>query len=210
MKTLALFFAAVLALAGVALAETAPDPSRTVPDPPRTEPDTARTEPEAAPKSKAEQLDELFAKLKTEKDESVAKAAESDILKLWLESGSDTVDLLMGWSIQAMAEKDFSLALDYLDRITVIKPDYAEGWNKRATVYFMLEDYPRSISDIQKVLALEPRHFGALSGLGIIFDSLGQKRRAIEAFEKALDVDPRLDKVREALEKLKKETERET
>ncbi|MEO8666999.1 MAG: hypothetical protein ABI399_00665 [Bauldia sp.] len=203
MRTPAIILVVALSLAGGARAETAPDPSRTAP------PDAARTEPEVAPKSRAEQLDDLFARLKAEKDEQAAKEAETGILKLWLESGSDTVDLLMGWSIQAMAGKDYGLALDYLDRITVLKPDYVEGWNKRATVYFMLQDYSRSISDIQKTLVLEPRHFGALSGLGIILDSLGEKRRAMEAYQKALDVDPRLGNVRDALEKLTKETERQ-
>ena len=166
-------------------------------------------EAQAAPKSKAAQLDDLFLKLQTEKDETAAKAAETAILTLWLESGSDTVDLLMGWSMQAMAAKDYGLALDYLDRITVLKPDYVEGWNKRATVYFLLQDYAKSIADIQKTLALEPRHFGALAGFGVILDSLGDKRRAIDAYKKALAADPRLDEVRKALEKLEKETERD-
>jgi tetratricopeptide (TPR) repeat protein len=203
MKIVAATLAAVLAFAGPVLAETLADPPRTAP------PESARTEPEAPQKSKAEQLDTLFATLKAEKDEKAAKQAEASILRLWLESGSDTVDLLMGWSIQAMAAKDFSLALDYLDRVTVLRPDYAEGWNKRATVYFMINDYPRSIADIQRTLALEPRHFGALSGLGIILDSFGDKRRAMEAYQKALDADPHLGNVREALEKLTKEVERQ-
>jgi tetratricopeptide (TPR) repeat protein len=137
-----------------------------------------------------------------------AKLAETSIIRLWLESGSDTIDLLMGWSMQAMEEKDYPLALDYLDRITIMKPDYAEGWNKRATVYFLLEDYSRSIADIQKALSLEPRHFGALSGLGIIFADLGDNHRAIDAYERALALDPYLANVRDALEKLQKEAER--
>jgi tetratricopeptide (TPR) repeat protein len=202
MRTAALVFAVGLSLAGPVLAGTAGDPSQTGRQ-------AAPGEAEGPAKSKPEQLDELFARLKSEKDPDAAKRTEASILKLWLQSGSDTVDLLMGWSLQAMADKDYPLALDYLDRITVMKPDYAEGWNKRATVYFLLEDYPHSIADIQKTLALEPRHFGALSGLGIILDSLGEKQRAKEAFQKALDVDPGLDKVREALDKLRKETERQ-
>ena len=115
----------------------------------------------------------------------------------------------MGWSIRAMTAKDYPLALDYLDRITTLKPDFAEGWNKRATVYFLLEDYAKSIADIQKTLALEPRHFGALSGLGMILSSLGEKLRAIDAYKQALAVDPHLDKVREAMEALEKETGRD-
>jgi tetratricopeptide (TPR) repeat protein len=168
----------------------------------------APQEAEPAPKSRAVQLDELFQKLKTEKDESAAKLAETSIIRLWLDSGSDTVDLLMTWSMQAMEAKDYSLALDYLDHITMMKPDFAEGWNKRATVYFLLEDYAKSIADIRRALSIEPRHFGALSGLGIIFADLGDNRRAIDAYERALALDPHLGNVRDALEKLQKETER--
>ena len=196
MRILAAIVVAALALAGPALAANRPE----APPP---------TAPGAAPKSKAAQLDELFQTLMTGKDATAAKAAEAAILRLWLQSGSDTVDVLMGWSMQAMAEKDYALALDYLDRITVLEPAYAEGWNKRATVYFLLEDYARSISDIHKTLALEPRHFGALAGLGMILGNLGEKRRAIDAYRQALAVDPHLDNIRQALEKLEKETERD-
>jgi tetratricopeptide (TPR) repeat protein len=197
MRILAALVTASLIFCGPTFAASEPAPA-----PPAAE-------PEAPPKSVAVQLDELFQTLKTEKDAAAAKQAEVSIQKLWLQSGSDTIDLLMGWSIRAMTEKEYALALDYLDRITTLKPDFAEGWNKRATVYFLLEDYARSIADIQKTLALEPRHFGALSGLGMILSTLGEKLRAIDAYKQALAVDPHLDKVREALEQLEKETGRD-
>ena len=173
-------------------------------------PPDAATAPQAelAPESRAVRLDAFFQTLKTSKDAIAAKEAEASIISLWLESGSDTVDLLMAWSLRAMQEKDYALALDYLDRITVMEPSFAEGWNKRATVYFLLENYARAISDIQKTLTLEPRHFGALSGLGVIFGSLGDDRRAMDAYRQALALDPHLSNVRDALEKLQKEAER--
>ena len=214
MRIRAALFAAALLFCGPALAANAPEtvPPASAPEvsPPTDKPEATppATQPEA-PKSVAVQLDELFLTLKTEKDEAVAKRAETSIQRLWLESGSDTIDLLMGWAIRAMTEKDYALALDYLDRITTQKPEFAEGWNKRATVYFLMEDYAKSIADIQKTLALEPRHFGALSGLGMILSTLGEKIRAIDAYKQALAVDPHLDKVREAMEELEKETGRD-
>jgi tetratricopeptide (TPR) repeat protein len=156
----------------------------------------------AAPKSRAVQLDELFATLKSAPNKEAADAAESSINKIWLQSGSDTVDLLMSWSLKAMSEKDYALALDYLDRVTIMKPDYAEGWNTRATVHYLLEDYAQSIADIHQTLALEPRHFGAMSGLGMILHQLGEDKRAIEVFHQALTIDPYLDNVKKTLDDL--------
>lgn len=152
-----------------------------------------------APKSRAAQLDDLFATLRSAPNKEAADAAESSINRIWLKSGSDTVDLLMTWSLKAMSEKDFPLALDYLDRVTIMKPDYAEGWNTRATVHFLMQDFSASISDINRTLALEPRHFGAMSGLGMILRELGEDKRAIAVFHEALKLDPYLDSVKRAL-----------
>jgi tetratricopeptide (TPR) repeat protein len=156
----------------------------------------------APAKSKTEQLDALFQALKAPSSKEAAKAAEDSIWHLWLQSGSDTIDLLMNWAMKAMEAKDYATALDFLDRVIMMKPDFAEGWNKRATVYFMMDDYSKSIADIGKTLALEPRHFGALSGLGMIMRELGEDKRAIEAYQKALAVDPNLEGVQKALDEL--------
>lgn len=153
-----------------------------------------------------EQLDEAFALLGGDTDPSTAKGAERRILRLWLESGSPTIDLLMSWSLKAMQQEDYPKALDYLDQVVTLKPDYVEGWNKRATVFFLTDDYGKALADIERVLALEPRHFGALSGLGMIFKDIGEEERAIEAFEHALRIDPLLDNVRKALDELREET----
>jgi tetratricopeptide (TPR) repeat protein len=153
-------------------------------------------------KSKTAQLDDLFQTLKAPPSKEAAKAAEDSIWRLWLQSGSDTIDLLMNWAMKAMEAKDYATALDFLDRVILMKPDFAEGWNKRATVYFLMDDYSKSIADIGKTLALEPRHFGALSGLGMIMREIGDNKRAIEAYQKALAVDPNLEGVQKALDEL--------
>ncbi|MCR4283507.1 MAG: tetratricopeptide repeat protein [Bauldia sp.] len=165
---------------------------------------SARETVEAVPQSRAEKLDALFETLKTAQNEA-SEAAEAAILKLWLESGSDTVDLLMERTLKAMDEKNYSLALDFLDRIVTLEPDYVEGWNKRATVFYLTDDYGKSISDIERVLSIEPRHFGALAGLGTILRELGDDKRALEAYRQALALDPQMDNVRQAVEELEKD-----
>ncbi len=165
-------------------------------------PDTGPAAPEPTPEAR---LNSLFEALKSTADPDAAKDAENDIVKIWLDSGSDTVDLLMTWALGAMEEKNYNLALDYLDRIIAMKPNYAEGWNKRATVHFLVDDYPKAIADIEQTLALEPRHFGALSGLGTIMRDIGDDERAVTAYRYALEIDPYLDSVKDALKEIEDE-----
>jgi len=133
----------------------------------------------------------------------VGKAAEQEIQRRWSRSGSATIDLLMGWSQQSLAAKDFGRALDFLDQVVMLKPDFAEGWNRRATIYYLADDYGKALADLEKVLALEPRHFGALAGIGMIFRDIDRKAEALEAFEKAMALDPYLeDQVKNAIKTL--------
>lgn len=155
--------------------------------------------------TKADLLDKLFADLQKEKSDFTAKSIEASIWDLWMQSGDPQVDKLMTYTLAAMNARSFDLAVDYLDTIVKLKPDYVEGWNKRATVWWLMEEYGKSIADIEKTLALEPRHFGALSGLGMIMQSMGEKQKAVAAFKRALDVDPHLDGVRDAVDTLEKE-----
>jgi len=167
----------------------------------------ADTPPTLSPKIIAElTLDELFAELPEHAGSPPGQRIEAEILKRFSRSGSDTADLLMSWASSAIEAKDYPHALDILDQAVLVKPDFAEAWNKRATVYFLIDDYSASISDIRQTLALEPRHFGALAGLGMIFQAMERKNDAIQVFERALEINPQLDKVREALEELKKDT----
>ena len=124
-------------------------------------------------KTNEEKLDELFAKLVRERNEAKADRLSKQIWRIWFESGSKTVDLLMLSSQTAVEAKQFSVAMDLLDQILVLEPNYAEGWNRRATLHFMLQDNAKSLRDIEQTLSLEPRHFGALAGLGGILLSQG-------------------------------------
>ena len=152
-------------------------------------------------------LDELFEELAEGREVRGARRVEAEILERFNESGSDTADLLMSWAVQAIEEEQYPLALDVLDQIVVLKPDFAEAWNKRATVHFLRDDYASSLADIRQTLALEPRHFGALAGLGLILQETGKKEQALDVYRQALELDPLLDKVRESVERLEKETE---
>ena len=161
---------------------------------------------EAAPKSRAEQLDELFATLAASENGEAAKAAERGILRLWLESGSDTIDLLMNRALAATDEEEYPLALDFLDRIITLEPGYVEGWNRRATIHFLNDDYAKAIADLEQVLAIEPRHFGALAGLGTMLRELGHEQLALDAYRQALALDPVMSEVQKAIDELEAES----
>lgn len=147
-------------------------------------------------------LDSLFTALKKAPSSEAAKAVNHAIQVRWLHSGSATVDLLMQRALEAMNSKDFPLSLDLLDAVVDLKPDFAEGWNRRATVYYLTEDFGRSIGDIEQTLKLEPRHFGALSGLANIFRRLGKDADALDVYEKTLEINPRLESVQKAYQEL--------
>lgn len=155
-------------------------------------------------------MDELFATLADPANPVRGRAAEKEIQRRWSRSGSATIDLLMSWAQQSLAAKEYGRALDFLDQVVMLKPDYAEGWNRRATVFYLQDEYGKALSDIEKVLVLEPRHFGALAGIGTIFEELDRKADALAAFEKALAIDPYLDDdVRKSIEQLKPDVEGE-
>ncbi len=137
-------------------------------------------------------LNDLFLSLRKAKTEKAAADIANDIRQEWTHSGSATVDLLMQWADAAVARKDLPAALDFLDQIIVLKPTFAEGWNRRATIHYMMNNYSKSMVDIQKTLELEPRHFGALSGMGAIFLDLKRNEQALQAYEKVLEVYPLL------------------
>ncbi|NVK33355.1 MAG: tetratricopeptide repeat protein [Rhodobacteraceae bacterium] len=150
------------------------------------------------------ELETLFEKLASAESPTSANPIAYKIQRIWLDSGSDAVDLLMDRAADAMAANQLALALDLLDHVVTLRPEFAEGWNRRATIFYMQEDYGRSLSDIERVLALEPRHWGALSGLAIIQRRLGDDKRALETFRSALAIHPGLEASREAMEKLEK------
>jgi len=156
---------------------------------------------------KTKNLDFLFGALKAAPDEVSARHVEARIWAAWLQTPSDTVALLMTRSKAALDGHQTEIALKLLDAVIKLRPDYVEAWNRRATLYYLQNDYARSLADIQQVLVREPRHFGALAGLGMIMQDLGEEKRALEAFRKALDVDPYLEKVPELVKTLSEKVE---
>jgi len=135
-------------------------------------------------------LDQLFTELKRERNEKAAERIAQRIWGEWAESGSASIDLMMQWSQKATEDQKYDVALDFLDQVVTLQPTYAEGWNRRATVHFLMKNYGKSMSDIDHTLQLEPRHFGALSGLAQIMADTGHKQSALEAWQKVLAIYP--------------------
>ncbi len=152
-------------------------------------------------------LDFLFGALKAAPDEASAKHVEARIWALWMQTPSDTTALLMMRAKAAMDAQQTDVALKLLDAVIKLRPDYVEGWNRRATLYYLRNDYVHSLHDIEQVLVREPRHFGALAGLGMIMQDIGDEKRALDAFRKALAVNPHLEKVPELVKTLSEKVE---
>jgi tetratricopeptide (TPR) repeat protein len=191
-----------LAAAILAAAWVLPAPAETIDPEPLKPAEPPSSLPRAQRGDKTQNLDRLFAALKVAPDEESAKYIENRIWAIWLASSSDTANLLMGRVKTATDNKDFDLAIRLLNAIIDIRPDFTEAWNRRATVYYTKKDFGRALADIHEVLAREPRHFGALSGLGIILQELGDEKRALDAFRRALAIHPRLERVPELVKKL--------
>jgi len=152
-------------------------------------------------------IDFLFGALKAAPDDTSAKEIENRIWAVWTEAHSETANLLMSRAKKAADDKDYDLALRMLSAVIELKPDFTEAWNRRATIYFLKKDYTNSLADISKVLSREPRHFGALSGLGLIMQEIGDDKHALDAYRKALEVYPRLKGMDEKIKTLKEKVE---
>ncbi len=132
-------------------------------------------------------LDKLFGDLKRQRNEKAAERIAGNIWQEWFKSGSASVDLMMKWAGDAVEAKKYDVALDFLDQVIVLAPTYPEGWNRRATVHFMMQNFGKSMADIERTLELEPRHFGALSGMAEIMKTTGRKELALDAYQRVLD-----------------------
>jgi tetratricopeptide (TPR) repeat protein len=164
----------------------------------------------ALPKTPAERdktLSDLYALLATADEEESAKAIADAIERIWQHSGSPTIDVLMERSAKALAAKDNDLALKLLDFAVELAPDFTEGWNRRAYVHFLKSDFRRALGDLRRTLALDPNHFKALEGLAQILREVGQKRGALQAFKKLLDVHPYWPGAEQAVQELAREVE---
>ena len=142
------------------------------------DPSAASVEPADRPQTSQQKLDELFTELKRAGNEQAAERISVRIAEEWSRSGSATVDLLMQWAQEAMGREEYPAALDFLDQVVTLAPDYAEGWNRRATLHFAMDNYGKSMSDIARTLRLEPRHFGAPQARLCVQPGKGQRKRA--------------------------------
>ena len=150
-------------------------------------------------------LKELFAELQASTSSLEARVIETKIWRIWTENGDPRIDALMQRGLDAMSVEDLDTALAAFNEVVRRDNSFAEGFNKRATVEFMRRDFDASVVDIERTLALEPHHFGALAGLGQIYMILKKKDAALKAFEAALKINPRLENVEKTVKELKQE-----
>jgi len=136
-------------------------------------------------------------------DARVRELAERALWEVWSRSGNDDIDHLLRAGIVEMQHGQLEASIDTFSEVIRRRPDFAEGWNKRATVYYLVGEYRKSAADCDEVLKRNPAHFGALSGYGMIWLRLDEPARALERFEQALAVNPNLDSVRETIEALR-------
>jgi len=149
-------------------------------------------------------LDDLFARLQATDQPGEARALEQRIWRIWIRADDPVANRLMAQGIRAMTQRRLPEALERFDRLIDHAPQFAEAWNKRATVHYLMGNDAASVHDIQRTLALEPRHFGALSGLGLIYDALDRPDAALKSFEAALELNPHMDGARRRGEELRR------
>jgi len=154
-------------------------------------------------------LDELFMRLQTTADAQEAELIEGLIWTLWFQSGDPDTDRLLASGNDAMGAGRYDEALARFSRVIERDPTFAEGWNRRATLHYLMGNFDASVRDIQETLAREPRHFGALSGLGLINTALERWDSAVKAYEEALRVNPFLSGAGSNIEDLRKKLEQD-
>jgi tetratricopeptide (TPR) repeat protein len=189
----------MLAVADFALAQE--------PATPPADPKAERRPLRAAVPDRAKRLDGLFEVLKRSPDAQISKVIEARIEAALLVSGSDTADLLMVRARAAVEAKDTALALELLDALIEFEPNFAEARARRATLLYMKKDVSGALADIRVTLAREPRHFGALTGLGVILQDIGDDKRALDALRRAIEVHPHLQGIGDIIKRLEVKVE---
>ncbi|MBW6505527.1 MAG: tetratricopeptide repeat protein [Rhodobacteraceae bacterium] len=154
--------------------------------------------------NRAETLNRLFAEL-ADPENRTWRRSEADIRRLWSQSGSAAMDLLMKRGEAALDAADNELAIEHLTALTDHAPDFAEGWHLRAVALYKAGKVGPAVADLQHVLALEPRHWTALSGLGTILEDIGSRARALDAYRASLALHPHQDAVKDAVARLERE-----
>lgn len=151
---------------------------------------------------RAQRLEALYEALKRAPDDRSAQMIESRIEAMNLQSGSDTADLLIARARGEIEAKDYDLSLQLLDATIELAPQFTEAYAQRATVYYLKKDLFRSLADLRVVVAREPRHFGALAGLGVILQDLGQNKLALDAFRRAVALHPNIKALPDMIKRL--------
>jgi tetratricopeptide (TPR) repeat protein len=151
----------------------------------------------------AARLDALHAEL-VEPDRDDWMRIEAEIIGVWSRSGSDAMDLLLRRGQDAIEAENWTAAVEHLSALVDHAPDFAEGWNARATAFFMMGQFGLALGDIEEVLRLNPRHFGAVAGLGAILEAMGDADLALEAFRAAQALHPHRPEIVHAVERLER------
>lgn len=152
-------------------------------------------------------LDELFAALAKAEKPEIAQPIELEIWKIWIETDSPTTELLYARGAAMIEAGDLDLAMQLLDTVVLLNPDFAEGWNMRATLHALRNEYPAAIADTQRALELEPRQFMALQGLGELLEGLGDEKGALKAYEAALKINPSMEEAKQKAKVLRRKIE---
>lgn len=190
-------------------------PAQSAPVDPRGRGPAVPTGPEAlaaqplpsTPQERAKLLANLYAYLATAENEQQSRSIAVAIEKLWLFADSDTIGVLMDRSARAVGEKKLDLATRLLDAVVELAPDYAEGWNRRAYVHYLQGDVERMVGDLRRCLALEPNHYRALDGLAQVLRETGQKKAALKAYERLIEIHPTAAGAQEAVKELSREVD---
>ena len=154
----------------------------------------------------AQKLDQFFGQLQSTKDAYEAKQLETKIRLIWASDSTDDAVHQLSIASLALQVEDFKVAEPILDQLVKDHPEFSEAWNRRATLYYLQGRYPESLSDIDHVLDLEPRHFGALSGKGACLRSMGRDADAMQAMKEAVAVDPFIAGLSDAIKEMEKKT----
>ncbi|MEM7547668.1 MAG: tetratricopeptide repeat protein [Pseudomonadota bacterium] len=154
-----------------------------------------------------ERLQQLFDQLRDASSENEAEPIAAEIRGLWARSGSDSMDLLLSRGRAAISEEDYPKARAHLSALTRLAPEFAEGWNAVATLNYLEKNYGRAVADIERTLAIEPRHFSALTGLALIFERTGQPLAAMKAWRQVNRIYPGLKNAQDAIDRLSPEVD---
>lgn len=165
-------------------------------------PSTREREPAPRPAPKPATIDDLFERLSKAENEREAEGITGLIERRFARSGSDTADLLLSRATQAFGDKDYPLAIELLDRVLALQPNWAEAWYRRATVFYQIDDPVGAMADLHRALKIEPRHFNAWTGLGHILMASDDKAQALEAYRRVLRINPKESSVQTIVDRL--------